>query len=92
MVTVPEDHEEEPKKATPEAEGNNPRRDPAAASQAGLRPGPGCLGGRNDRNLTHNGVDFQDIPHLKKELPRQFDDATNRTIELKTCSGYRAMP
>jgi hypothetical protein len=37
---------------------------------------------RNDRNRTHNGVNFQDIPHLRKDLPRQFDDATNRTIEL----------
>ena len=37
---------------------------------------------RNDRNRTHNGASFQDIPHLRRELPRDFDDATNRTIEL----------
>ena len=37
---------------------------------------------RNDRNRTHNGANFQDIPHLRRELPRQFDDATNKTIEL----------
>lgn len=37
---------------------------------------------RNDRNRKHNSVNFQDIPRLRRELPRQFDDATNRTIEL----------
>ena len=37
---------------------------------------------RNDRNKEYNGVSFQSIPHLKKDLPRQFDEATNRTIEL----------
>ena len=37
---------------------------------------------RNDRNKGFNGMPFEDIPGLKKELPRQFDDATNRTIEL----------
>ena len=36
---------------------------------------------RNDRNRTHNGVNFQDIPHLRKAA-RQSDDATNRTIEI----------
>jgi predicted RNA-binding protein len=37
---------------------------------------------RNDRNKQYNGVSFQSIPKLRKELPRQFDEATNRTIEL----------
>jgi hypothetical protein len=30
----------------------------------------------------YHKVNFQDIPHLRRELPRQFDDVTNRTIEL----------
>jgi len=37
---------------------------------------------RNDRNKSHDGMRFQDIKGLRVELPRQFDDATNRTIEL----------
>ena len=36
----------------------------------------------NDRNKRYNGVAFASIPNLRMELPRQFDDATNRTIEL----------
>jgi hypothetical protein len=37
---------------------------------------------RNDRNREYNRVQFQSIPGLRKELPRQFDEATNKTIEL----------
>jgi predicted RNA-binding protein len=37
---------------------------------------------RNDRNKQYNGVPFQSIPNLRQDLPRQFDEATNRTIEL----------
>ncbi len=36
----------------------------------------------NDRGREANGHKFTDIPRLKKELPLQFDAATNRTIEL----------
>ena len=37
---------------------------------------------RNDRGRVVNGHQFAEIPRLRDELPRQFDDATNRTIEL----------
>ena len=37
---------------------------------------------RNDRGRTVNGHAFSELPRLKDELPLQFDDATNRTIEL----------
>lgn len=37
---------------------------------------------RNDKGRSYEGKLFQEIPNLRKELPRQFDDATNRTIEL----------
>lgn len=37
---------------------------------------------RNDRNKSYNGNNFSDIPRLLRSLPRQFDEATNRTIEL----------
>lgn len=37
---------------------------------------------RNDRGREVNGKKFAEIPHTKSELPLQFDEATNRTIEL----------
>jgi predicted RNA-binding protein len=37
---------------------------------------------RNDRSRSYNGHRFADLPHLRSELPNQFDDATNQTIEL----------
>lgn len=37
---------------------------------------------RNDRNKQYNNVPFNSIPRFRRELPRQFDEATNRTIEL----------
>ena len=37
---------------------------------------------RNDRNRQFNGKHFQKIPNLLTDIPRQFDDATNKTIEL----------
>lgn len=37
---------------------------------------------RNDRNRIFNGHRFAAVPRLRRELPHQFDEATNRTIEL----------
>ena len=37
---------------------------------------------RNDRGRHLRGQRLADLPKLKAELPLQFDDATNRTIEL----------
>ncbi len=37
---------------------------------------------RNDRNKSFQGEAFQSVPRLRNSLPRQFDDATNKTIEL----------
>jgi predicted RNA-binding protein len=37
---------------------------------------------RNDRGREVQGHRFADLPHLRAELPLQFDEATNRTIEL----------
>jgi hypothetical protein len=37
---------------------------------------------RNDRGRQLKGQRFSDLPKLKAELPLQFDEATNRTIEL----------
>ena len=37
---------------------------------------------RNDRTREVRGKKFEELPRLKRELPLQFDEATNRTIEL----------
>ena len=37
---------------------------------------------RNDRSKVFNGHRFVDLPRIKEELPLQFDEATNRTIEF----------
>jgi predicted RNA-binding protein len=37
---------------------------------------------RNDRSRSFNEHRFSELPALKSSLPLQFDDATNRTIEL----------
>ncbi len=37
---------------------------------------------RNDRGREAHGRRFSDVPRLKNELPLQFDEVTNRTIEL----------
>jgi predicted RNA-binding protein len=37
---------------------------------------------RNDQNKAFMGNSFNEIPTLRKQIPRQFDEATNRTIEF----------
>jgi hypothetical protein len=37
---------------------------------------------RNDRGREVRGHRFAELPRLRAELPPQFDEATNRTIEL----------
>ncbi len=36
---------------------------------------------RGDRNRDWQGQRFADVPHFRSDLPRQFDDATNRIVE-----------
>ena len=36
---------------------------------------------RNDRNKAFMGKNFGDIPNMRGQVPRQFDEATNKTIE-----------
>lgn len=37
---------------------------------------------RNDRRRSFGGQEFGQLPNMKSKLPAQFDEATNRTIEL----------
>jgi hypothetical protein len=79
-VTVPEDHEQEPEKA--QTEETTHEETQWLLLKLGSDLGLDVWVARNDRNRKHNGVNFRDIPRLRRELPRQFDDATNMTIEL----------
>jgi hypothetical protein len=48
----------------------------------GADMGFGVWVARNDRSRSFEGRRFSDLPALKSSLPLQFDDPTNRTIEL----------
>lgn len=37
---------------------------------------------RNDKSKSFNDQKFSELPRIRPSLPLQFDDATNRTIEL----------
>lgn len=89
IVTVPEDEialmEAEPEELPIDTEDKPPSTHDeiqwlllTLASQMGLE----AWVARNDRSRTYNGQVFKEIPRLKSSLPRQFDEATNRTIEL----------
>ena len=92
VVTVPEDDPElePPLPVKPPA----PNTDPAATQiitheeiqwkllKLGSDMGLDVWVARNDKNRDYNGRKFQDIRGIRSELPRQFDDATNRTVEL----------
>jgi hypothetical protein len=82
LVTVPESEPSEP----PEQE---PVKEPAAHTEIqwlllklGSDMGFNVWVARNDRGRSCNGNRFSDLPALRSNLPLQFDDATNRTIEL----------
>jgi len=44
--------------------------------------GLGVRVARNDRNKQYEGQSFKNLPGFRNELPRQFDEATNKTIEF----------
>lgn len=80
LVTVPESAEED----APE-----PGKEPAAHTeiqglllQLGSDMGFDVWVARNDRSKSYAGKRFAELPRLKLNLPLQFDDATNKTIEL----------
>jgi predicted RNA-binding protein len=85
--TVPEDIETEAENATVDVQ---PRSNEASAHtevqwlllQLGSDMGLDVWVARNDRNRSFNGHRFSDIRSVKSSLPLQFDEATNRTIEL----------
>jgi hypothetical protein len=82
-VTLPESEEDEIFKKEPE--GKKPRDHTEIQwhlLKLGSDMGFDFWVARNDRNKAWDGRKFAEFPKLKSELPLQFDDATNRTIEL----------
>ncbi len=82
-VTVPENEGEEPIKE--ESEGEKLRVHTEIQwllLKFGADMGFDLWVARNDRNKSWNGKKFTEFERLKTGLPLQFDDATNRTIEL----------
>jgi predicted RNA-binding protein len=54
----------------------------ASLLQLGSEMGFDIWVAKNDRARSYNGLKFAEMPRMKAALPLQFDDATNRTIEL----------
>lgn len=83
-VTVPEEEETATITEQPEAEiSNTPHEEMQwLLVKLGSDMGLDVWVARNDRNKQFNGTAFNSILNLRKELPRQFDEATNKTIEL----------
>jgi hypothetical protein len=48
----------------------------------GISMGFGVWVARNDRGRDYKGQKFADLPGMRPSLPLQFDDPTNRTVEL----------
>jgi predicted RNA-binding protein len=80
VVTVPDDLDEDLEKSLNEETTHEEIQFLLLKLGSGL--GLDVWVARNDRNKTYNGISFQDVPNLRRELPRQFDEATNKTIEL----------
>jgi len=82
-VTVPEREDDELLKE--ESEGKKPREHTEIQwhlLKLGSDMGFDLWVARNDRSKSWDSKKFTDFQKLKTELPPQFDDATNRTIEL----------
>lgn len=82
-VTIPESDDED--SAQEEYESKKPREHTEIQwllLKLGSDMGFDVWVARNDRNRSWDSKSFASFPRLKSQLPLQFDDATNRTIEL----------
>jgi len=85
VITIPEEDKEDTQQAigsTPELDKSTHEEIQCLLLKVGSGLGLDVWVARNDRNRSFNGMAFSDIKGLRTELPRQFDDATNKTIEL----------
>lgn len=86
LVTVPDSS---PESAVEESQSAEQLKEPTAHTEMqalllrlGSDMGFDIWVAKNDRSRTFNGEKLADLPRMKSALPLQFDDATNRTIEL----------
>lgn len=82
VVTIPEKGIEEAEPKIEQIEKTTHEEIQWMLLQLGSDMGLDVWVARNDINKEFNGKPFKNIPNLRSELPRQFDDVTNRTIEL----------
>jgi predicted RNA-binding protein len=82
VVTIPEEETEEVEADAKQKTGATHEEIQWLLLKLGSELGLDVWVARNDKNKKYNGKAFQEIPNLIGELPRQFDEATNRTIEL----------
>jgi hypothetical protein len=90
FVTIPEDDELDAVKQSLEAVAHEPEIREASAHteiqwhllKLGSDMGMEVWVAKNDRGKSYNGAHFSSLPRLRGSLPLQFDEATNRTIEL----------
>ena len=81
-VTIPEAVEEQPSEQTGIKEPTDHVEIQWLLLKLGADMGFDLWVARNDRGREYKGKKFAEIPKIKKELPLQFDEATNRTIEM----------
>jgi predicted RNA-binding protein len=81
-VTVPESEEISRDRAKVEKEPSDHEEIQSLLLKLGSDMGFDVWVARNDRGRQLKGARFNELPKLKTELPLQFDEATNRTIEL----------
>ena len=87
IVTVPDEAEEEEEKVISQEDKQPEEKITHEEIQylllkVGSELGLDVWVAKNDRSKQFNGEAFNNIPNMKKTLPIQFDDATNRIIEL----------
>ena len=86
LVTVPaseaDNSPDEPKIADQPKEPTAHTEIQALLLQLGSEMGFDVWVAKNDSTRSFNGIRFAELPKMKTALPLQFDDATNRTIEL----------
>jgi predicted RNA-binding protein len=82
-VTVPEPEEEETIEHEPEGKRTREHTEIQwLLLKLGSDMGFDIWVARNDRGKAFDGQKFSDLARIKTELPLQFDEATNKTIEL----------
>ena len=82
-VTIPEKEEDEEEKTSAQSkEVTSHLEIQWLLLKLGNDMGYDVWAARNDRNKDYKGNKFTDLPKIKSEIPKQFDEAINRTIEL----------